>query len=586
MIIQKLTISDSPLYLRHWGNISANGSTILMGFNSGICSDTYFNSFSVEKWVHYCNIDRISLNIKFRGNIRLNVIQAYLNNGVCTENTLYSTNLASDTEQIFSYELCKDTSGVIYYRIETDKNNAEIFDAFYECETSDEREINIALNICTYKREQYLMKNISILKEKILENPSSPLYKHLKLFITDNAGSVDPQSIEDNNICICHNPNIGGAGGFTRGLLEILKYNECKITNVIFMDDDIEIKAESILRTYSMLRLLKSEFQKSFIAGAMLRLDKKYIQHENGALWNMGKCVFVNRGLDLSIFENVVYNEQEAERDYAAWWFCCIPISVVSADNLPLPLFIHQDDTEYSLRNTHHIITMNGISVWHQVSENRQLSVNEYYNLRNMLIVNSRFCSKYDASVLKKQVRGKMLAALLRYRYKDIHLISQAVEDFCKGPEWLFNLDAAEYHAKLQKLGYVMKDVSGYLCDKECIKKKPIYKVRKLHLLFYAILLNGWLLPPKVKTYALYMGCHPAQLFRVKKAILYDDISKQGIIVKRQFSQIFTMIKLYIKTVRVIDLRFNDSVKEYGKCFQKLQSVQYWNKAIYNEKFI
>ena len=590
MIIQRLNISDEPLYLRHHGNIKNDDGVLELDKNAGICTNTYFNACSVGKWFHYCDIDKIVLNVEYSGCIRVKVVQAYYNGEQYIEKSLCSVKLSSDARKIFKYEIDINKEGIIYYKITAIISDAKIYSAFYECEAAKEREINIALNICTYKREQYLMKNISLLQRRILKNIHSPLYGHLKVFITDNAGTIVSETLQDDNVFVSHNPNIGGAGGFTRGLLEILKYRGDKITNIIFMDDDVEIEVEGILRTFYLLKLLKNEFLNSFIAGAMLRLDKPYIQHENGALWNMGRCNFVNRGLDLRYFKNAVYNEVDTERDYAAWWFCCIPMSVVSAENLPLPMFIHQDDTEYSLRNTKSIITMNGIAIWHEAADNKRISTNEYYNLRNMMIVNSKYCDNYSINLVEREVRNRLLAALLRYRYKDMYLIIQAVEDFCKGPEWLFQLNAADYHKKLQDLGYTMQDITEYIDHAKHKVKSDVSKTRKkankkiihtIKLLFYAFTLNGWFFPAKKGIYAFGMGVHPKELFRINRVILYDDVSNQGIIVDKQFYQIFVMLKLYVKAKKIIRKRFNLSVEDYRRNFYKLQSIKYWEKAIY-----
>lgn len=593
MIIQKLNISDGPLYLKYHGNVKSHNGVLVLDKSTGISTNTYFNACSVGKWFHYCDIDKIVLNIEYSGCIRIEVVQAYYNGTQYIERSLCNVKLSSDARQLFRYEIDRNKKDSIYYKIKALDNDSKIYNAFYECEAVKEREINIALNICTYKRERYLMKNISLLQERILKNIHSPLYGHLKVFITDNAGTIAPETVQDDNIFICHNPNIGGAGGFTRGLLEILNYREDKITNVIFMDDDVEIEVEGIVRTFCLLKLLKNEFLNSFIAGAMLRLDKPYIQHENGALWNMGNCKFVNRGLNLRHFKNVVYNELDAERDYAAWWFCCIPMSVVSPGNLPLPVFIHQDDTEYSLRNAKNIITMNGIAIWHEAADNKRISTNEYYNFRNMMIVNSRYCDNYSINLVKKQVRNKLLTALLRYRYKDMYLIIQAVEDFCGGPEWLFQLNAADYHRKLQEMGYTMQDITEYLdCAKYIVKsdaskthKKANKTItHKIKLIFCAVTLNGWLFPAKKGIYAVGMGVHPMELFRINEVILYDDVSNQGIVVNRQFSQIFVMLRLYVRAKKIIRKYYNMSVEQYKQDFYKLQSIKYWQKAIYGHE--
>ena len=82
---------------------------------------------------------------------------------------------------------------------------------------------------------------------------------------------------------------MGGAGGFTRDLIEILEHNDIfQITHILLMDDDIVIEPESLVRTFMLLCLLREEYLDAFIGGAMLRLDRQYIQVEAGAVWDAG----------------------------------------------------------------------------------------------------------------------------------------------------------------------------------------------------------------------------------------------------------------------------------------------------------
>ena len=57
--------------------------------------------------------------------------------------------------------------------------------------------INFAAAICTYRKEEFVERNLRVLKKAILENPESPLYRHLYVFISDNAGSMCGLPLEE-----------------------------------------------------------------------------------------------------------------------------------------------------------------------------------------------------------------------------------------------------------------------------------------------------------------------------------------------------------------------------------------------------
>lgn len=495
MLLQKIFLKENTngLYSHSQGLIKIkkhkNDTSILFGKGAEWASDAYLNAFSIGKWCTYCDLKKISLHLKLRGVFIVRVFYAYTDNRKFCRKQIAGGRVEALEDSIIRYDIPMKRQGVVYFSLKALTDSAVCSGAFFEGETGIERTITIALNICTYKREKDLMRNLELLRKSFLENKHSALYGHLQVFITDNGNTLPVEALQDDkcladNMHICSNPNVGGAGGFARGLIEIDKVKKQKnITHVIFMDDDVEILPEGITRTYRMLRCLKEQYQSVFIAGAMLRLDKKYIQHENGAVWNGGKCRFVGRGLDLRKFINVVQNEQEQERDYAAWWYCCVPVETVRKDNLPIPVFLHGDDVEYSLRNASGIITMNGILVWHPVAAGRRVSYNAYYNLRNMLIVNAKYCPAFGRKQMTKTMTVRLLIPLLRCRYKDMHLVYQALVDFCRGPEWLLQADAAAYHQKIVDRGYKMTDVSEKLKCREISVWISLY-IRSLKLIY------------------------------------------------------------------------------------------------------
>lgn len=601
MILQKILLSENAdgLYSHSSGKIRyKNDNSVIFEKNAEWSSNAYLNAFSIGKWCTYCDLRKITLHLCLKGKFLVQVFCVYIdhNRKQCRKKVAGGRVEAADGD-VIKYDIPVQQQGVIYFSLKALTDQAICHSAFFEGETGVERDIMLALNICTYKREAYLMRNLELLCRSFLENKDSVLYGHLQVFITDNGSTLPIETLQNDHVHICHNPNVGGAGGFARGLIEIDKAKrEKNITHVIFMDDDVEILTEGLIRTYTMLRCLKPQYRSDFIAGAMLRLDKRYIQHENGAVWNGGKCHFVNRGLNLRQFFNVVWNELEQKRDYAAWWYCCVPVADVRKDNLPIPVFIHEDDVEYSLRNAENIITMNGISVWHPVMEHKRVSSNEYYNLRNMLIVNAQYCPNFGKKQMAKTMVVRLLMSLLRYRYKDMELVYQALADFCKGPEWLMQVDAAAYHQKIIQMGYQMTDMTEKL--KHCKQMKcsnlseqnsikDIFKwaarKKKMHgLLWQIITLNGWLLPPAKETKAFPMGAHPIDLFRTGRVVLYDDASMQGIEVRRSFCQIFVFLSFYIRSLTLICTKYDRSKADYQAKWRSLHDIKYW-KSVYGQ---
>ena len=122
---------------------------------------------------------------------------------------------------------------------------------------------------------------------------------------------------------IIPNKNVGGSGGFTRGLIQAERDSEkYHLSHVIFMDDDIVIEPDALVRTYAILALLKDEYKNKGIGGAHLRLDFPYIQHASGESWSPCGIISKKQGLDLRKYKECIKNEEEIseEHSYNGWW--------------------------------------------------------------------------------------------------------------------------------------------------------------------------------------------------------------------------------------------------------------------------
>ncbi|EBP4151685.1 glycosyltransferase family 2 protein, partial [Salmonella enterica] len=101
-----------------------------------------------------------------------------------------------------------------------------------------------------------------------------------KLIVVNNGEAINHPS--GNGVMVINNENLGGSGGFMRGLIEAGKINDVK--HVIFMDDDGSCEIESICRTHAFLLMAKDK--NTVVTGCMLFEDNPAIIHESGAIWH------------------------------------------------------------------------------------------------------------------------------------------------------------------------------------------------------------------------------------------------------------------------------------------------------------
>lgn len=257
------TCTEEQLYFRRgqdeditfsWAN-----DEVEINKNGFVSFDTYFNGFSIEKWAKYTNAKKIYVTLKLEGTVRVtlmrkekhfqNILTEYVGEHICrTEHgCAQEFTLAFDTVS---------TSGMYCFALKGLSAQSIFYGGSYfaELEPSQMRPVKLALDICTFKRERFIMKNLENLNASFMENPDSFLYDKLEVFVSDNAGTLDIANLSSDKIHIVQNKNVGGAGGFTRGMIEIKKVREQKkITHILVTDDDIIYEPESIFRTCTFL---------------------------------------------------------------------------------------------------------------------------------------------------------------------------------------------------------------------------------------------------------------------------------------------------------------------------------------------
>lgn len=318
---------------------------------------------------------------------------------------------------------------------------------------SNRNVIYLALNICTYHREEFISKNLSqLMRSRFFDPLDKRYFSHLHIFITDNASEI--HIVKNPFVHISHNHNTGGAGGFQKGLEEIRK-SDIAFSHVIFMDDDVTFLNESFYRLFDFLSYLKPEYSGEVVAGRMFRMDKPWIQYTAAEIWNAGELKHVGFQQDISDIQfngatkKLINDNTHAE--YGGWWFCCFPMEFCMKNDI-LPFFIHCDDAEYGLRHGGRPIVINGIQVWHETFEKRQTPLILYYDIRNSLFVNQIYGFIPEWKTVLEDWKKKITKFHIQRDWATEYYVILAMNDFIKGINWLKRVDPEKYQKKLKRI--------------------------------------------------------------------------------------------------------------------------------------
>ena len=589
--------TEEQMYFRRHGSVKFTWDMdfLKMEEDALVEFDTYFNGCSAEKWFKYTKIKQIRIHVRAKGQFRITLMRKEKSlDGVNTKFLLEETFGKPNIIGAYSFPFeTESNNGMFCFQICCLSEKGEFYGGYYEgvVDEEDIRPVKIALDICTFKREVFVEKNVRELYDSFLKNPKSDMKGRLEIFISDNAKTLDESKIVlSDDIHVFQNKNTGGAGGFTRGMIEIMKCREERgITHVLVMDDDVIINPESVYRTFVILSLLKDQYKDAFVGGAMLRLDNQFIQTESGARWNKGYLISHKTGLNLIDTANCVYNEFEEKTEFNAWWYCAFPASVIREDNLPLPIFIRGDDVEYGLRNLTNLILMNGICVWHEPFENKYSSSLYYYIFRNRLIDNSIHALNYKRREFLKDLSSQVKREIVFYRYKNAELLMDGVNDFYNGIDWLMAQDGEALHKGVMGRGYKLEDINGLSIpfsypsyEKACHTQEPNAFVRK----WRKLTANGLMLPARknndkeMPIVAPTFTARPVNFYRVKRVLNYDYSSRRAFVTEKSIKETIRLMYKLWKIQLKSRWKYRKTVKKYLDRGNELMKLDFWKKYL------
>ena len=444
-IFPGMTSKCKELYFHGNANCERE-SELLLKPKQIVTLDTYFNAFFYNAYQEYTDVNDVCVRTVSTGRLRIALIAL----GKGGKRELATVEAFGDhVETIFPVVSLDElpTDGMLFVEFKA-QTETIIHSGTYEADIKQRNAVRIAVVICTYHREEYIVRNLEQIRRNLWDIGETGVSDAADCFVIDNGGSL---KIEQNeHIQVLTNKNYGGSGGFTRGIIEAYRCGD-KYSHVLLMDDDISFEPEIMARTIRFLQVASISKKPLCIGGQMLLEGKPTVQYEAGGNFINSRVQSVGQGMDLARPEMLLKNTALQGQTYQAWWYCCFPISEVDRIGLPLPLFIKCDDIEYGLRMCPQLILMNGIGVWHKDFTEKISPHLEYYIKRNELVVSALHDKKNKLrTALAKMLRACGKAALIGDT-RNIDFILRAYDDFLKGPAFFGQTDEEELNVRLLK---------------------------------------------------------------------------------------------------------------------------------------
>jgi galactofuranosylgalactofuranosylrhamnosyl-N-acetylglucosaminyl-diphospho-decaprenol beta-1,5/1,6-galactofuranosyltransferase len=447
--VRKLYIEESETNARRAH--PPTRTSLEIGAESEVSFATYFNAFPASYWRRWSILESVVLRVELAGSARIDV---YRSKATGARITVGGTEIVDSGVAEFEIGLDPfEDGGWIWFDITTDTTVTVHSAGWYAAVPAPGR-ANVAVGIPTFNRPSDCVNALAALT-------SDPLVDEVigAVIVTDQGtkkavdhpGFAAATAPLGSRLSIHNQPNLGGSGGYSRVMYEALKNTDCE--QILFMDDDIRVEPDSILRALALNRFAKTP---TLVGGQMLNLQEPSHLHVMGEMVDSANFMWthaVNAEYDHN-FAKYPLNDEEEYRsrllhrridvDYNGWWMCMIPRAVAEELGQPLPLFIKWDDADYGLRAGEHgypTVTLPGAAIWHMAWSDKDDAIDwqAYFHLRNRLVVAALHWDGNIRGLLASHMKATF-KHLLCLEYSTVAIQNRAMDDFLGGPEHIFSI--------------------------------------------------------------------------------------------------------------------------------------------------
>lgn len=572
---------------------------------------TFFNALPVRKWCQYTVASRFFLHLEVKG------ASASLSQTRADSFSRYSEILGddplvippSDEWQGFDVQLKYTERDSIIGFVLAANGSLSLRNCYYYTEVPESslRSIELALCTTTFRKEDYILRNINLLKTEILGSDNE-VAGHFHAHVVDNGRTLDIESLASEGVSVHPNDNVGGAGGFARGMIEALEQTP-KATHVLLMDDDVVISPESIIRTYNLLSLVRDEYVDAFLGGSMMSLDEPSDLYESmGFMRFDGVCDRMHPTMHMDVLHDVAAVDEfdipsylpgcaDQNQNYFAWWYCVIPATQIERHGLPMPFFVRYDDVEYSRRCQPKFMNMIGICVWHSPFFMRYSGASErYQTTRNSLI--AQYAADFaPLSDFEGMINKAFFLEITRFNYDHAALVVKGLEDFLKGPEWIMEpvaqqafMDANRMAEKMQPIAEIDGELKSLGVDLDKITDWMIYRDAPTSKTLRAVsrfTYNGhrgpksYVIPGKVAVIDAFDFEHGlGKLPRAEVVVAIDIPNRQASIRRRDFNRFDELHGRFRALIKDLHSRDAELKQAYSEAFPKMTSVSFWKRYL------
>ena len=408
---------------------------------------TYFNAFPASYWRRWTVLKNVVLAMEVSGPGRVDVYRSKADGSVIHVTGVATTGARRSLE--FELDLTPfEDGGWYWFDVTADDGPFTVHHAAWSAPVPPAQETRLSIGICTFNRPDDCVAALTALAD-------DPVVAALitKVIVADQGnkkvtgagGYAAAAGSLGDKLMLVEQPNLGGSGGFSRTMFEMLRSTDA--THHILLDDDVLLEPDSIARAFAFARYAKRPM---LVGGQMLALQDRSVLHTMGEVVDRGRFFWraaPNTEYAHDFAKKSLRKSPDLHRridvDYTGWWMCLIPRAAIEQLGLALPVFIKWDDAEYGIRAGEAgfpTATLPGVAVWHLSWSDKDDTAGwqAYFHTRNRLVAAALHTPFKHGGKLLQDTFKFDLKFLIMLQYATAALHHRAYDDFLAGPERLF----------------------------------------------------------------------------------------------------------------------------------------------------
>ena len=586
LVLPRVETTEPLLYVRTQGDVSFANETALLVKGAELSFDTSFGVFAAGRWQRLTSVDCLSVTVHASGSGRIELVgvSSVIRGLSLQEKIVASAGISSSGKTTLEVpDFAKSSIGTYFVRVSAEQSDVVVSGGQWTTTTIAPREVRLSLSITTFNRQDYVKPTVAKVLQ-LVENVDS-LRNRMRILVVDNARNIEFDTAPNAPITVVQNPNLGGAGGFARGIIHLR--DEGWSTHVLLMDDDITLEPEALVRTFALFTFACDA--NLCIHGAMLSEEQAWMQFEAGSKYRWRSLYplrAIGREDDLRARKLALRDAREKKFAYTAWWYTAFPISI-TRDN-PLPVFVRGDDVAFGLMHTgKHSVTMNGVIVWHADFGLKNNPSSLFYEKRNFAIVDTLVFANHHWWHLARRFIALSFRNLFSMRYASVEYMIRGVRAYLAGPEALMATDHSALHDELRK---VTEEKPGPLPAELAAVAITKPRPKAIRLIGFALaipLVGGYILPKIMRRDVLKTAPIDSRAVglatRYNRILYRHDRLPEGFLVQRDSRRFFSLLREVCVVTKDIALNYRRLKREYKAAYPTLVSDASWHARFANK---